>query len=412
MVTLKATGDYSNPNVKNSSITLYGTPATFILEPWDATISSGSIIFNKVKIYGRDIVIGNRYVALITEDYFPDSKFREQLLARFPKHYITDDDVSQCTSLELDGKGITSLTGISYFTALKMLTCRLNYMMTSLDVSANTSLTSLDCSACGISSLTLGNNTNLKTLDCSGNSLSSLNIGGCTALTSLSCYENKLSSLNVSANKNLTKLNCGNNKLSALNVSNCKALTEITCNKNQFTTLTITGLPVLRQLNCSYNYSLKTLNSYENPMLSSLTMSDLQALETLDCHGCALTSISIPTTSSFRQLICYQNNISDTSMDNLVARLYDRTGMTKGQLIVMANANGEQNTCTMQQALEAVEKNWSVLYDDGTPLYNFTPTDISTITTTHHTMPFTPYGQRVSSGYKGIVIKGGKKVRQ
>lgn len=413
MVTMKPSDNYSQPSVQNSPITLYGTPASLILAPWGATVGGNSIIINNVKVYGSDIIIGNRYVALLTEDYFPDKKFREQLLAKFPQHYITEDDVNQCTSLNLSGKGILSLTGIGYFTALTSLQCQLNNGMGTLDLSANTALSSLNCVGCTLTSLTLGANKNLKTLDCSSNQLSTFDISGCTGLSVLNCANNKLTALSLTTNKNLTRLDCSDNQLPSLNVSKCKALTEIACYNNKFTSLSVTGLPVLKVLNCSNNPLLKTFNCYENPQLSTLSMWGMAKLETFDCHGCALTSLTIPSTSSLRQLTCYQNKISGTAMNSLVQQLYNRSGTTTGQFVVWANADGEQNAITEQQALAAMEKNWNVVDNNGSPIYDFTPTAVPSVplSTQQPEPQYNLQGQRVNQPQRrGIYIRSGKKV--
>ena len=83
--------------------------------------------------------------------------------------------------------------------------------LTSLDVSANTALTYLDCASNQLTSLDVSGCTALTELSCSSNSLTSLDMSGCTALTAVVCYSNQLTSLDVSANTALTELYCENN---------------------------------------------------------------------------------------------------------------------------------------------------------------------------------------------------------
>ena len=52
-------------------------------------------------------------------------------------------------------------------------------------------------------------------MGCSNNQLSSLNVSANTKLTSLECYNNQLTKLDLSANTKLTELSCYRNKIKA-----------------------------------------------------------------------------------------------------------------------------------------------------------------------------------------------------
>ena len=94
------------------------------------------------------------------------------------------------TKLNLNGKGLTDLSDIEWFTGLT-------------------------------------------TLNCLKNSLTELDVSNCTALEQLGCHSNQLSTLDVSANTALIQLSCYDNRLTALDVSGCTALTYLGCDKNQ-----------------------------------------------------------------------------------------------------------------------------------------------------------------------------------
>ena len=89
---------------------------------------------------------------------FPDENFRNYLLGQpyGSDAILTADEISSITSLDVSVKGISSLTGIGHLT----------------------SLTSLDCSR---------------------NSLTTLDLSGCAALNKLTCHRNKLSGDNMTA---------------------------------------------------------------------------------------------------------------------------------------------------------------------------------------------------------------------
>ena len=148
----------------------------------------------------------------INEENFPDEKFRSYLLSQEYgwDEKLTDSEIAGLRMMSVCSKGIQSLQGIEYFTALLMLDCYDN-QLTSLDVSKNTALIKLDCY---------------------DNQLTSLDVSGCTALTELYCYDNQLTSLDVSKNTALTYLYCSDNQLTSLDVSNT-ALTNLYCYSNK-----------------------------------------------------------------------------------------------------------------------------------------------------------------------------------
>ncbi|MDE7456764.1 MAG: leucine-rich repeat domain-containing protein, partial [Prevotella sp.] len=111
-------------------------------------------------------------VASINATNFPDDNFRNYLLSLYygKDGRLTEGEIKKIKSLRIVDKGISSLQGIEYFTALTWLYCN-NNQLTVLDVSKNTALTKLYCS-----------NNQLTVLDVSKN----------TALTELYCYNNQL----------------------------------------------------------------------------------------------------------------------------------------------------------------------------------------------------------------------------
>ena len=108
------------------------------------------------------------------------------------------------TNLNLNGKGLTDLSDIEWFTGLTDLFCD------------NNPLTELDVSAC----------TALEQLVCHSNQLTTLDVSACTALKRLECNENRLTSLNLSDLPMLDYFICNANRLTALDVSGCTALSS------------------------------------------------------------------------------------------------------------------------------------------------------------------------------------------
>jgi Leucine-rich repeat (LRR) protein len=232
--------------------------------------------------------------------------------------------------------GISDFTGIEAFVNLTSLTCSQNDL-SSLDVSALSQLTYLDCSnninynifsfpVLGIATLSLPSSSNLTTLICDNNNLTSLDVSNNTLLTSITVNNNVLSSLNLTNTPLLSNIKCQFNQLPSLDVSTSVALTNLECFNNQ-----ITGL------NTSSNTSLITLKSYNNnlstlilPTSSSLThlyswnnnITSLDAsvsngLKEISVYNNSLTNLILPTTTTLTKLLCYQNNL--TSLDTSVA---------------------------------------------------------------------------------------------
>lgn len=125
--------------------------------------------------------------------------------------------------------------------------------LSSLDLTQNKALASLNCCDNLVTSLDLSQCTELTYLNCSNTQLTSLDISNCTALTELECYQNQLISLDVSKNTALTKLYCGNNQLTSLDITQNTALTRLWCESNRLTSLDISKNTKLTELECNGN---------------------------------------------------------------------------------------------------------------------------------------------------------------
>ena len=149
----------------------------------------------------------------------PDATFKAALVANSSINTNMDAEIQVSEASVFNGSiylaevifnspglnNITDLTGIEAFVSLISLDCSFN-ALTSLNVSACTALTYLDCREnfwSSLTSLNVSGCTALINLDCTGNSLSSLDVSSCTALTNLYCSNNQLTSLNVKNGNNI-----------------------------------------------------------------------------------------------------------------------------------------------------------------------------------------------------------------
>ena len=238
--------------------------------------------------------------------YVPDDNFEQALIdlghdSAPLDDYVPTDNISSLTTLNIENKGISDLTGIEDFTALEYLYCSENDL-TGLDLSNNTSLLYLDC-----------NNNNLTSLDLSNNTL----------LTNLVCYDNNIGSLDLSNNTVLRYLDCKNNALTSLNVSSNTLLTSLICSYNNIGSLELTTNTVLENLDCNTNTSLTTLDISQNNDLetlicnntniSNLDLSNKAELTILNCAYTALTDLDLSDNIALQ--ILYSNNTSIGSLD-------------------------------------------------------------------------------------------------
>ena len=190
----------------------------------------------------------------IDDTNFPDANFCSFVASSFDKdndNYLSDTEINAAENINCAKKGISDLTGISHFTALKSLKC-FNNQLTALDVSKNVALTKLHCWGNSLTKLDVSKNTALTSLDCGANQLTTLDVSKNTALTYLDCRSSQLTALDVSKNTALTYLDCGNNQLTSLDVSKNTALTDLDCRNNQLTSLDISNTD-MSGLDCDGN---------------------------------------------------------------------------------------------------------------------------------------------------------------
>ena len=131
--------------------------------------------------------------------YVPDDKF-EQALIDLGYDTTLDDSVltaniSGVTVLDVSSKSISDLTGIEAFTSLIDLSCAFN-QLTSLDVSSNTALKTLELGSTQLTSLDVSRNTALTQLHCNNNQLTYLNMRN--------GVKEQLSNFNAKGNPSLT----------------------------------------------------------------------------------------------------------------------------------------------------------------------------------------------------------------
>jgi Leucine-rich repeat (LRR) protein len=314
----------------------------------------------------------------------PDANFKAALVNNSSINTNMDAEiqVSEASvfngAINVSGLGISDLTGIEAFVLLDSLDCSLN-QIASLNVSANTALTYLNCSGdidyifpTLIDSLDVSANSLLTTLICCGSGLLSLNTTGLTALTYLDCSYNERGYwesnslpglpqnneyffihisypiLNFTGNTALNTLICSGNGLLSLNTTGLTALTYLDCSYNEggywqsgfetgadynwvhisYPLLNFNGNTALTYLNCSSNgmtslnvstCSVLTTLNCSNNLLPSLTLSGFNALTNLNCYANQLTSLDVSVCTALTTLNCSGNDLTNLNVSGCTA---------------------------------------------------------------------------------------------
>lgn len=265
--------------------------------------------------------------------HFPDAKFRAYISKELDKDGsggLSNSEIG-VNYINVNYIGIASLKGIEYFPFLNYLTCQDN-VITSIDLSQNTELTTLCIDYNKLTSLDVSNNTALTSLSCDGNNLTSLDVSNNTALIQLNCDFNDFTQLNISNNTALTSLWCRYDNLTQLDISKNTALKYLECSGNNLTSLDISNNTALTGLNCDYNNlaSLDVSNNTaldhlvcRNNNLTTLDVSNNAALETLNCGINNLTALDVSNNTALTLLQCERNKLKSLDISNTALRCLD-----------------------------------------------------------------------------------------
>ena len=346
-ITLKSIPTYAAAHGGNIS-DWYADPTVKVLTPdYGMSLNNlGKSAYGASEFIITDIPV----VAIINETNFPDSHFRNYLLALYPSGYITTMDVDSRTSLNVGSKSITTLQGVGYFSKLTSLICSGNYLtslpelpstLTTLGCT-NNQLTSLPSLPSGLLELACGTNKltslpalpdNLEKLYCGGNLFTTLNISN----------KKKLHTLDVKNSTSLTTLICKSDALTSLNYSGCTALDNLDCSNNKLTSLE--ALPsAVTKFNCATN------------QLSSLPWLP-GGLQELNCSANKLTSLSLQGKNSLIKLEIHGNQIKESAMGSLVSSLRTIPAGSTGEFRVLGGTD-EGNEISSQQVTTARDKRW------------------------------------------------------
>jgi hypothetical protein len=270
----------------------------------------------------------------------PDADFEQALInlgydTGTPNGSVSTANINTVTDLNVSNQDISDLTGIEDFSALTYLNCSKNNL-SSLDLSTNLLLFSLDAAENQLAFLNVSNNINLEGLGCEDNQLTSLDISNNINLEELGCEDNQLTSLDVSNNMMLDNLFCSQNNITELDLSQCLVLEKLKCLSNQLVCL---------HLKAGNNFaSIDQINATNNPQLSCVEVDSIGFFSSNPFN-----SFNFDAGVSFSNS-CNNNCGSSTSVQEHT---------TKKELLKVTDLLGRETKGTTNQPL-------FYIYDDGT----------------------------------------------
>lgn len=204
---------------------------------------------------------------------FVDPNFEKMVVTNFDLDgdgKLSKAEALHIESLSLSTTSVSDLTGIEWFTNLRVLDCS-DQQIKTLDLSHNTALEELECYwNYGVTELDLSKNEALRILNCANTSISRLDLSHNRALTSLSCGGTPITSLDLSNHSEIVEVYCvGGGSLRQINLSGCSKLVTLSCPEQELTSLNLSDCAELRVLNVRDN-QLSSLDLSHNPKLTDL----------------------------------------------------------------------------------------------------------------------------------------------
>lgn len=204
-------------------------------------------------------------------------------------------DASGCVSLmnapiafgEMNFSGCTSLP--SFYST---------YPNSKINFSGCDNISTVYLTNTAVTELDLRDMKRLESLFLDGGKLSKINLGGCSRLSSLTISKTLLKNLDLSACKNLMTVNLDSTDINNLEVSGLKFLDTFRCTRGSVASISFSGCSNLFNVLC-----------YENPHLSSLTVSDCPSIVQVSCNRNILNLFNLSNCDSLQYLDCSDNQM-------------------------------------------------------------------------------------------------------
>ncbi len=318
-------------NLKNGNNTRLATTSTFKNNPDLTCIQVDNAAYSNLNWMGLKDATPNYAISCDDQQYtlIPDADFERQLISLgYDKDGVNGKVLTSAISnvktlkIYFTTVNIKDITGIEGFTALESLTyAGTTFGLTSIDLSKNVMLKTLDLSSNKLTTIDLSKNVNLESLTINNNPLTKLDLSNNTKLTTLILQRNLLETLNLTNNKSLTLLDCYNNNfVNAVDLSQNTLLTSVDFGANKLTSVNFDNNTALKTiklngnklttLNLSKNVALESLNC-ENNTLTTLDLSSNVNLKTVTCSNNQLTNLNITKNALLERLECVYNKLKE-----------------------------------------------------------------------------------------------------
>lgn len=239
--------------------------------------------------------------------------------------YVLTAAIETVTSLSLFGENVADMTGIQDFVALTSFVSYDNDF-TTIDLSSNTNLATINCSLTPITSITVGNNTNLTNFNVFGTALATFDISQCPNIQVVSCSLTPITSLDLTANTNLMQLFASNTpSLTSLDVSGLSSLADLRVDASALTSLDLTTNTALEELriqdtpintiNLSNNIVLRELFA-SNASLTSLDVSNNTLLEFLGVSNNTISILDLSQNTALTSVFAQNNSLTHLNLKN------------------------------------------------------------------------------------------------
>ena len=246
-----------------------------------SALLTGIMAFSMVPAMGGNVLAASDIAVNSTN--FPDKNFRTCVSTSFDTNKsgtLSADEIKKAKYLSCYDKQVSSLKGVEYLTALTSLSAGSNNI-TSVDLTKNVNLESVNLSDNKIKSVNLTKNVKLKSVNVSENAIKALDLSKNTKLETLNAYSNKLTGISLPKGSTLKKIDLDSNLFTAFNTSNLTGLETLSLENNKLSSVTLN------------NKYLRSVDLFKNANLTKIDVSKCPALELLELGGTKISAINV-----------------------------------------------------------------------------------------------------------------------
>ena len=325
--------EIDNTNIKNLDISNNGALAEVYLTASPVSYTSYTRYSIPAHPYDHILDISPAVTTVVCDAVmldkatFEDDNFRAVVndFDSYTDGVLTRDELNAVQSIDCSGRDISSLKGIEHFKNLDAIYAYENNI-SSVDLSSNKLLTSIDFRDNKLSSIDVSMLPNLSEFVIANNSLSSINVSNNTGLVSLFAYGNNLKAVDVSKNPKLEYLDISGNKdITSINLNNNKELIYLDIGMTGIKSMDFGILPELLYLYC-YDNDISTIDVSRNPKLkliaisttpvSSLNVNNNPDLEGIFISETNISSIDISNNTKLDTFVADSSKLTAVNVSN------------------------------------------------------------------------------------------------